>query len=76
MTILKCKDYAHNSYELEEVIEVLRDEEGWDAESASYYAESYSPLYEVEAEIEYDTESKTMKIVAIRTNGERFVPES
>lgn len=46
----------------------------WPEDVAEKYAASHKPLYEVEAEIEYDDETNEVRITQMLANGQRFVP--
>jgi hypothetical protein len=63
MTKLKFTDYAHDSYEDSETIERLTEEFDWSEEDAQAYVSLHRPLYEVEATLEYDTETQELRVL-------------
>ena len=67
-------NYAHDNYESSETIEMLV-EQGWTQGHAEQYIASYSPMYEVKADFEYDTETDTLKVLAAYVEGVKLVPE-
>jgi hypothetical protein len=65
----KFKDYAHDTYSEEETVEMLVDVYGWDEHDAYKYTASHAPMYEVQAEFEYDTETDTLTVLSAIIDG-------
>lgn len=72
--IYKCKEYAHSNYERSETVELRMSKDGWPEDVATKYAE-HRPLYEIEVEFEYDSESDTLIVVEAAIEGTKIVPK-
>jgi hypothetical protein len=75
MAKLRFKDYAHDSYEDSETVEHLTETYAWDKATAKQYAENHKPMYEVEGEFEYDTETGELRVLSAVVGGVRLVPD-
>jgi hypothetical protein len=67
-------DYAHDTYEDAETVEMLVDK-GWDEKDATLYADSHKPMYEVEGRFEYDPKTNQLTVVGATIEGVRLAPE-
>lgn len=73
MAKLRFHDYAHEVQE--EQVEYLTDDCGWDKKDAEQYSRSHNPLYEVEFEFEYDTETNELVVLSATVEGTRLIPD-
>lgn len=69
----RYRDYAHDTYERSEMEDRLR-ELGWPEEVAAKFVANHKPLYEVGAEIEYDSDTNRFTVLRVMIDSKEFVP--
>lgn len=69
------KDYAHDGYMDSETVEMLTEMFNWPKEEAEKYVKNNKPMYEVEAQFEWDSETDTLTVLGANVNGTELVPK-